>query len=257
MDAVSARDVWAVGTYQESLGSDHDPLALHWDGVAWRSVNPPKAGVGAMLYDVSAASADDVWAVGGDDGPLIEHWDGTAWHTLEVPDGVGSLRSVSAVGPNDVWSVSSGEVLHWDGTSWVVVEEAPHGYFTAVAALGDADVWAVGLGITLHWDGSTWAEHDLGTKSLADLQDVAGIAGQDVWGVGVREVKDSEHSLADHWNGTRWSVSKTPQIGDASALVSVDPVSRDDVWAVGFSSPANAPFSLHWNGTAWTEVPLH
>lgn len=256
VDAVTGDDVWAVGSFQKSLGGDNDPLALHWDGIAWSAVNPPRVSVSAMLYDVSAAAADDVWAVGGDDGALIEHWDGTVWHTRKGPESVGPLRSVSALAPKDVWSVSDRKVLHWDGTSWMVVEEAPHGYLTAVTALSDQDVWAVGLGIALHWDGSTWAELDIGTKSPADLHDVAGIAGRDVWGVGVRQVKDITHPLADHWNGTRWSVRRTPQVGDESALISVDPVSHDDVWAVGYSAPVHTPFTLHWDGAAWTEIPL-
>src|SRR5439155_7853635 len=64
-------DAWAVGW---SRG------ALHWDGAQWNTVAlPPYA---QDQVDVSALSANDVWAAG---VGTITHWDGTAWSFVPYP----------------------------------------------------------------------------------------------------------------------------------------------------------------------------
>ena len=86
--AVSTKDVWAVGRWNDG------PLIEHWDGATWKivpDVTPPGSYGG--LTGVSAASANDVWAVGSgvsngaggcgvDTGALIEHWDGARWSSV-------------------------------------------------------------------------------------------------------------------------------------------------------------------------------
>src|SRR5207253_1359432 len=53
--AVSANDVWAVGSISNQT------LIEHWDGTQWNIVPNPGNGI---LYAASALSANDVWAVG-------------------------------------------------------------------------------------------------------------------------------------------------------------------------------------------------
>src|SRR6476620_1083609 len=55
----------------------------------WSVVTSPNIGSDA-LYDVAAASADDVWAVGNESSggtfhPLIQHWNGTKWSIVPGP----------------------------------------------------------------------------------------------------------------------------------------------------------------------------
>lgn len=60
--AVSATDVWAVGSFLDGRG--HQALIEHWNGNRWSRVRSPATGTGTVLHAVTAASADDVWAVG-------------------------------------------------------------------------------------------------------------------------------------------------------------------------------------------------
>lgn len=102
VDAVAADDVWAVGSFRES--GKTQTLAMHFDGVAWTVVPTPNPTANVdvnQLYDVSAGSSSDVWAVGmrGNSSPLVEHFDGVEWTVVdadEPQEGNGTLFAVSA-----------------------------------------------------------------------------------------------------------------------------------------------------------------
>ena len=86
------------------------------------------------LFDISASSANDVWAVGFSGGyyywaTLTEHWDGVSWSVVPSPDpGYSQLYGVWAESANDVWAVGTYYlggyrtlVEHWDGSTWSIV----------------------------------------------------------------------------------------------------------------------------------------
>jgi hypothetical protein len=128
-----------------SLGRDVTSVGQPACPRRWSSVAPASALGG--LSDVSALSADDVWAVGPDEevGPdshtLIHHWDGDAWELIPSPDAsttpgsVNLLGGVAAIAPDDVWAVGMAAksyplregnparvfIAHWDGTRWSIV----------------------------------------------------------------------------------------------------------------------------------------
>ena len=78
--AVSADDVWAVGTAQDASG-DFQTLIEHWDGTAWSIIPSPNGtGFESELNSAAAVSSTDVWAVGDSgSGTLAEQWNGAAW----------------------------------------------------------------------------------------------------------------------------------------------------------------------------------
>jgi hypothetical protein len=82
--AVSANDIWAVGTYYPTIiGGNQQTLIEHWNGSTWSIVPSPNVG-GVTLFGVGAVSSNNVWAVGyyldtNGSQPLIEHWNGSAW----------------------------------------------------------------------------------------------------------------------------------------------------------------------------------
>ena len=81
IDALSAKDIWAVGSSSPG-GLETRPRAEHWNGSRWKTV-PTPGGSGAYLRAVAALSPGDVWAVGAKKrGPLLEHWNGTAWGSI-------------------------------------------------------------------------------------------------------------------------------------------------------------------------------
>jgi hypothetical protein len=85
----AAAGSWAVG-YDGSGTGAYDPLILHWTGGAWtQAASPAPSTVFNSLFQVSAYSARNAWAVGyycvkycGNeeiDHSLILHWNGTRW----------------------------------------------------------------------------------------------------------------------------------------------------------------------------------
>ncbi len=119
----SANNVFAVGSAPE--GSSR-ALLLHWNGRSWtcaltRQIHPPKF-PDLHLAAVSAASADNAWAVGSyfdsADRALALHWNGHSWMQIVTPQ-PGSMNDVTFIPQSGaVWAVGAGEVLHWNGTAW-------------------------------------------------------------------------------------------------------------------------------------------
>ncbi len=73
--AVSANDVWAVGSDNNS-SNVFQTLTEQWNGKQWSVVKSPSPGsFNNQLLGVAAVSANDVWAVGhADSNTLIENY---------------------------------------------------------------------------------------------------------------------------------------------------------------------------------------
>jgi plastocyanin len=184
LNAVSARsatDVWAVGYYEDDVGSVFS-LIEHWDGATWSVVpssNP--AASGNYLYGVTARTGSDAWAVGyfysataGTLQSLVEHWDGRNWRVTASPnvDSAASLLTdVAPVTGKDAWAVGFANgatgfdtlILHWNGLSWSVSSHTDlGGRLFGVKAVSRGDVYAIGGGndssaLVEHYDGTAWS----------------------------------------------------------------------------------------------------
>ncbi|RYG15282.1 hypothetical protein EON82_26390, partial [bacterium] len=91
-----------------------------------------------------------------------------------------SLRSVFAVGSNDVWSVSAeGFVLHYDGASWTVEYRANHELYAIWATA--TSVWAGGeKGLLFHRNAAgEWSRVESG--HVAPIRAIYGSTDSDVW----------------------------------------------------------------------------
>jgi hypothetical protein len=101
------------------------------------------------------------------------------------------------------------------------------------------------------------------TGSNNILHGITAIASNDVWAVGQYTSPSGPTAyptLAEHWDGTAWSVVSTPNVGTYhNAFQAVDAVSSNDVWAVGwYALSGDTPIRTlieHWNGSTWTIVP--
>jgi hypothetical protein len=291
VDAVSATDVWAVGTtcYQGRT------LVEHWNGTSWTIVPSPSFSTGGdgvqnALNGVVALSSSNVWAVGfhtavsGQYVTLIERWNGTSWRTVKSPSPsptANVLRAVAATGPSDVWAVgyqrgSTGSqplIEHWNGSLWSVVPSPPVAVGSdlfGVAAVSPTDVWAVGtepassgaaLTLILHWNGSAWSivsspNLSTGYGSANSLRGVAAISSGDVWAVGMFQNDSTSHqhrTLTLHWNGTAWSVYTTPSPGVSAELQGVASLSTGQLFGVGLFS--KDPIDIY-NGVYYTPETL-
>jgi hypothetical protein len=89
----------------------------------------------------------------------------------------------------------------------------------------------------------------------AQLVGAAAISASDIWAVGIQPANGSQSPLAEHFDGTSWSVVSTPSPTSDSVFKGVAAAARNDVWAVGSGGTNNATLIEHWNGSNWSEVP--
>ncbi len=284
--------IFAVGLTLRGLGSvtTHAANAAKTAGSVpcgtWSVVPSPNPSINNNLYNVSALSTSDVWAVGSStNGALFEHWDGMAWNV--VPSSITfhlHLYSIAAVSPDDVWAVGVNDttnlqtlIEHWDGASWSVIPSPNPGsagnYLYSVAALSPKNVWAVGNFLNIgesfnrslieHWNGIKWSvitSPNPGTQ-YNYLEAVAPISTNNVWAVGVYVSPGIQQGLIEHWNGTKWNVISSPTIqalGNNLQAVTQVPGTKQP-WAVGVYTVNNTDvrqtLSEHWNGVRWSTVP--
>ena len=210
--------------------------------VTWSGTSAVSPGTSNnLLAATTVLSPCDAWAVGWASGgsanrTLIEHWDGAAWTVAASPNPGASddmLNGVHAISADDVWAVGAysdgtGDrtlIVHWNGTKWTQVTSPNPGStasLSAIDAVSASDAWAVG-----------------------DYTIVAaGARGHSAVG--------GSHTLALHWNGTKWAGAATPSPanpGSADSLRSVAVASASNAWAV-----EGVNGILHWDGQSWTTV---
>src|SRR6266851_2911994 len=155
--AVSARDVWAVGS-----AATGEPLIEHWNGRTWAQVpgDSPRHATESLLTSVAATGSSTAWAVGYYNTgktikTLIERWNGRRWVQAASPSPGGSdarLNGVAVAGKSSAWAVGSyfGPSLRplierWNGQAWkVVTSPNPGGCCTAlnaVTTVGESGAW--------------------------------------------------------------------------------------------------------------------
>jgi hypothetical protein len=86
---------------------------------------------------------------------------------------------------------------------------------------------------------------------------VAANTANDVWAVGSYKSNSKPYVLIEHWNGSSWSISPSPNTGQDSWLQGVVASSASNAWAVGYyldSSGASQALIEQWNGTSWNIV---
>ena len=233
------------------------------------------------LYDVSALSPTDVWAVGSRGGyepssmPLAAHWNGRRLQVMRpfTPSSPhGELSAVVAVARDDVWAVGIDGwgfgrpvVVHWNGRSWKVVPTPRQGWegeLSDIAAFSADDVWAIGelnaspeRPLLMRWNGQRWRVVDMRNVApkASGLSAIGGTSSGDVWAVGEQGLDAVDLSgvspLILHWDGRAWNDVAVPYGGEAIRGIAVDAVSPHDVWTVyGSVVDNNSDVVAHWKG---------
>ncbi len=170
ISAVSATDIWVVGTTVNTTTGTTTAEALHFNGTAWAVVPMQQPGTNTpTIAAVTAISATDAWAVGEDIGAtsavggstLIEQWNGAKWSIVPspTPGADPGLDGVAARGSGDVYAVGNnipsinggvvqGLILRWNGSTWSQDSDPTDGtyspLFAAATVPGAANEWAVG-----------------------------------------------------------------------------------------------------------------
>ncbi len=232
----SSRVCIAVGSRYPKPGGEGsiDTLAERWNGASWsihQSVNEPGPG-GATLDGVSCGSASTCTAVGSSEAGtlLAEQWNGTSWTLQDPPVPAGAVSS------------------ELDRVS------CPSARFCAAVGNYTTKPGAQGLPLFETWNGASWSSQSPGPGPI----DVSCTSATDCTGVGGNSGTSASAGLAEHWNGTGWSIEPTPNLpaGTEGGLDSVSCTSPTACTAVGASGNPDGgvvtTLAERWNGTSWT-----
>lgn len=105
----------------------------------------------------------------------------------------------------------------------------------------------------------TWHQISSPNAGSSELDGVTATSASDAWAVGYGTNSSfTSISLAEHWNGSAWSIVSTPNpsASNGTFLLAAAAVSTSDVWAVGdyLGSSSNEPLIENWNGSSWSIV---
>jgi len=270
--------------------------AVRWNGRGWsREVMARPAGASTVLVSgISCPSESWCVTVGGSTTgnppgpyvPLVERWNGAAWSVEPIPaparPGLSSrLTSVSCTSPLACTAVGESVsrnprrpttplVERWNGTTWST-EHATGGPLISVSCTSSLACTAVGdtasQGLAEGWNGSRWSiepnphprrfggpdgDNELSSVSCAS-RDACVAVGVSSWGTVLNSVRVT---LAEQWNGSRWSVQPTPNPIQLDQLNSVSCWSSRSCVAVGdytnHAGTATLPLVELWRGGRWS-----
>lgn len=254
-------------------------------GASWQQINTPNV-PGASEWDftsVSCTSPRICMAVGetfgGTDHPLSENRTKSGWTIQHVPEhAAGSvLESVwctfnfacVAVGSAPASSGTVPLAERWNGSSWHIQKTPkPKGTnsssFDAVTCASALDCVAVGFAFTStsevvlveRWNGTSWKIEKTPVRRgfiESELKGVSCTSATSCLAVGdsFRSSPKPEFvTLAELWNGSKWTIQATPNATNGGNLMAIACQSRNACLAVGDGLGAR------WDGKKWSLVKL-
>jgi len=237
----------AVGQTSNAAGT-FITLAERWNGTAWRIQPTPNPGgaPGSGLGGVSCPTEAFCMATGASGlstpspSPLAEAWNGTTWRILHMPAPAGAqgviIGSVSCTSPSactttgssvDSSGLATTLAERWNGKVWRIQPTpnppgAQGAALGGVACTGPSACLAVGntgpptpnnKTLAERWDGVTWrivpSANPAGGGGGFNTLSCASASACTAVGLAVSN-SGAQTSLAERWNGTRWSIQATP-----------------------------------------------
>jgi hypothetical protein len=169
--------------------------------------------------------------------------------------------------------------------SWAIVvspdtNASQENNFNAVTCTSASDCWAVGAYYTgstyqtliERWDGTAWQLFPSSNASTTEFNVLYGVtctSASNCWTVGYQDNQFGSQTLIEHWDGTSWSVTPSPNtdVTKANLLNGVTCTSSNNCWAVGYyfvnlvfvapgfiGTPLYQTLVEHWDGTSWSIV---
>ncbi len=244
VSCASATACTAVGyAYEHPSSGLPVALAEAWNGARWSVQPTPKLAGSAFsgFTSVSCTSATACTAVGDSNGnPLAERWNGTDWsvQALSYPRtdapallGVSCISATACTAVGDYYG--AGRLYRtlafaWNGTGWSI-QATPN----PKGAGGGGNV-----------------------NNGSRLMSVSCVSVTACTAVGlyVNNAQD-EFTLAEHWNGTTWSIQHTPNREAITGLDGVSCRSATACTATGFTENhhfVSKTLAEVWPGTTWS-----
>jgi len=253
VSCVSTTNCLAVGENLNGDGGNGTPLTEKWNGSKWTAtaaLKLPAGGKGGGLSGVECKSASECIAVGGyvksgtASFALAAKWNGKAWTTFTAPG-------------------TAGEDTFLDGLSCVSATDCvATGSFTTDAGNDAAP-------LADSWNGSKWTQlanpKTLSGSQFGVLASVACVAAKSCVATGLDANSTAAGELAETWNGSAWTMTKTPATGTdtiINELIGVSCLSLKNCSAVGENLTVTSTTiettgdAQHWNGTMWSNVTV-
>jgi hypothetical protein len=243
--------MWARRTRRATVtGATIGALVLALSGtagairVAYTATSSPSVGSNFnVLNGVSEAPgtafAAGFYYNGTTDRSLIEQWKGSQWNVM-TSDNNGTeqnqLNGIAAVSATSAFAVGA----YYNFASWLTLGEV--------------------------WNGSTWKVVYTPTISPHDnwLEGVAASSSSNAWAVGyyLQGSIDAQRTLIEHWNGSKWSIVASPNVGNGDNYllrVAVVPgTNGTEAWAVGYYNKGKISQNLveHLSDGVWSVVTV-
>jgi hypothetical protein len=137
---------------------------------------------------------------------------------------------------------------------------------TSCTAVGTYIKLGSGYPLAEYWDGSTWTVQAMPRPSGANYVYPTALScgsASSCTAVGYyRFGTNGEALLAEHWNGSKWSVQTVPSPSGTSIILNaVSCPSADSCTAVGdygnFTASIGNTFAEYWDGSTWTVQATH
>ena len=195
----------------------------------------PAGGSDVVLNGVSCASASACTAVGGPAQPattgvtLAEGWNGTTWSIQHTPNPTG------------------GSLIILNGVSCTLA--------SACTAVGSTSTGTTTVTLAERWNGTKWSIQTTPNPaggSEIHLIRVSCTSATACTAAGFYSNATTTVTLAERWNGSRWSIQHTPNPagGSNSTLNGVSCASATACTAVGgsFNGTTGVTLAERWNG---------
>jgi hypothetical protein len=181
----------------------------------------------------------------------------------------GSLTSIAARSPWDIWTLAAGFAAHWDGARWRPAPTDRRDALRDVYVASNGDAWAVGAragrAAIERWDGRRWlavlpttelARSALrGSAATRGLVAVSGRSAVDVWAVGNDERATPSSfrtsGVVLHWDGRAWRRVPLPRTTGDVVLRDVTETRDGDAWIVGEGVGNNDGFAARYARGLW------
>ena len=256
---ISKNDGWAVGFsgLTSNCGTGGCSVAIHWDGITWRSQLAGLTGTDAgPLWSDFMLSSTDVWAVGQDSSGangVFWHWTGTAglgggWNEPQTAASKTPLYSVFMVSPTEGWAVGAGgAIYHYFGGEWNTFTSPVSVALRSVFMISPTEGWAVGDGgIIIHYSSGTWSGPVSPGTTSTNLFSVSMVSSTEGWAFGAK-------GSILHYTGGSWSLL-SPNLVPTSpvALMNFNSGffnSANDGWVVGTNGVI-----VHYDGVNYGTV---
>ncbi len=205
----------------------NSPLVGRWNGSTWTMESAPLPSGAHLGYfeGVSCTTPRACTAVGSyftstnTYFTLAERWDGSSWRIQPTPTPPLSLANqfddVSCPGARTCTAVGFPASAQWNGTTWTPAAiVTPGGTLQGVSCTSPRACTAVGSNYAERWDGSTWQLQTLPTSApTTELVNVSCTTPLGCTAVGSYSTDTNGivfSTIAEHWNGVRWSIQVTP-----------------------------------------------